>query len=237
MFQQSLLQTSPAAAGVRRRSTFIAVSLQTLLLAATVILPRMYVEQMPSVVVVPHVPMPKWTGYTPTTNDSHSGTAASTQRLLAVVPTIIPLHGRSVSTESNADATDRPSTGPNVIGGSRDGVPGLPDDKRVPVILVQPTPVKTLYLSHLDPGMLINRVEPVYPRIAIMTRQQGVVVLQAVIAKDGRISELHALQGPPPLLIQAALNAVSQWRYKPYVLNGQAVPVQTEIRVNFALQK
>ena len=104
------------------------------------------------------------------------------------------------------------------------------------IVRPQPTPVKPFTLSHLDPGMLTHRVEPVYPHIAIVTKQEGTVVLQAVIGTNGRISELHALQGPA-LLIDSAKSAVSQWRYKPYILNGQAVPVQTEIRVNFTLQR
>jgi protein TonB len=78
----------------------------------------------------------------------------------------------------------------------------------------------------------LDRVEPVYPHIAIVTGVQGQVKLHAIIARDGSIQSLNVISGPP-LLIHAATDAVSQWRYRPYVLNGEAVEVETFITVNF----
>jgi len=65
---------------------------------------------------------------------------------------------------------------------------------------------------------------------------QGEVVLTALIARDGTIEGLRATSGHP-LLIPAAIQAVSQWRYKPYILNGSATEVETTIRVNFRLEQ
>jgi protein TonB len=83
-------------------------------------------------------------------------------------------------------------------------------------------------------GLLVKKVEPEYPPLAKTARIQGQVVLQALIGKDGTIQNLQVLRGHP-LLASAAVNAVKQWRYKPYLLNGQATEVETMITVNFSL--
>jgi protein TonB len=86
--------------------------------------------------------------------------------------------------------------------------------------------------SQLTEGQLVNRVEPVYPHIAAISGIQGQVKLHAIIGRDGRIQSLSAISGHP-LLLRAALEAVEQWRYRPYVLNGETVEVETFITVNF----
>jgi len=85
-------------------------------------------------------------------------------------------------------------------------------------------------------GLLLHSVRPVYPPIARNSGVQGTVVLQAVIGKDGRIERLRALSGPDSLR-QAAIDAVQQWRYKPYLLNNEPVEVDTQITVNFQLRR
>jgi periplasmic protein TonB len=82
---------------------------------------------------------------------------------------------------------------------------------------------------------LIFQVKPVYPPIAIQTRVQGVVVLEAIISKEGTIESLRVISGHP-LLNQAALDAVKQWRYRPTLLNGSPVPVITNVTVSFNLR-
>ena len=77
-------------------------------------------------------------------------------------------------------------------------------------------------------GQLISRVDPVYPD----TEAQGTIVLHAIIAPDGTVRQLSVISGPPPLQ-GAAVDAVRQWIYKPYPLNGQPVAVDTTITVNF----
>jgi periplasmic protein TonB len=81
---------------------------------------------------------------------------------------------------------------------------------------------------------LTNRVQPIYPVLARQAGITGVVVLHAIIAKDGSVSQLEIISGHP-LLAQAALDAVRQWRYQPEVLNGDPVEVDTTITVNFQL--
>jgi periplasmic protein TonB len=81
---------------------------------------------------------------------------------------------------------------------------------------------------------VIRQVAPQYPALARQARIQGTVVLQAVIGKDGAVRSLHVLSGSP-MLTQSAMDAVKQWRYKPYQLNGEPVEADTEINVKFTL--
>jgi len=81
---------------------------------------------------------------------------------------------------------------------------------------------------------LIYRVQPEYPALARQARIQGTVILHALISREGRIENLQLVSGHP-MLVQAATAAVRQWRYRPYVLNDQAVEVETQITVNFTL--
>jgi periplasmic protein TonB len=83
-------------------------------------------------------------------------------------------------------------------------------------------------------GALIQKVQPVYPRLAITTHTQGSVVLQALISRTGEIENLRVVSGSP-YLSRAALEAVRQWRYRPYRLNNEPVEVETQIVVNFTL--
>jgi protein TonB len=82
---------------------------------------------------------------------------------------------------------------------------------------------------------VLHRVQPTYPPLARTARIQGNVVLAAVIGKDGAIQNLHVLSSTSPLLVQAALDAVKQWKYRPYILNGEPVEVDTQVTVNFTL--
>jgi periplasmic protein TonB len=84
-------------------------------------------------------------------------------------------------------------------------------------------------------AILIYQVKPVYPPLARQARVQGVVVLEAVISKEGTIESLRAVSGHP-LLNQAALDAVKQWRYRPTLLSGEPVAVVTTVTVTFTLQ-
>ena len=83
-------------------------------------------------------------------------------------------------------------------------------------------------------GMLLKKINPVYPSQAVQLRKQGTVLLSANITKTGSISDAKLIKGDP-ILAQAALAAVKQWKYKPYTLNGQPVDVQTQIAINFKL--
>jgi protein TonB len=83
-------------------------------------------------------------------------------------------------------------------------------------------------------GLIVKRVSPIYPQQAIQTRVQGAVQLEATISKNGAVKNVKALSGDA-ILARSAADAVRQWKYKPYFLNGEPVEIQTEITVNFKL--
>jgi protein TonB len=86
----------------------------------------------------------------------------------------------------------------------------------------------------MDEGNLIRKVQPTYPALARSARIQGTVMLQAAISKQGTIENLIVLTGHP-MLVPAAIDAVRQWHYRPYILNNEPVEVETQITVNFSL--
>jgi protein TonB len=88
----------------------------------------------------------------------------------------------------------------------------------------------------VEQAQLILRIEPRYPQLAIQVKKEGTVILHAIISREGSITALDVLSGPP-LLVQAALEAVRQWRYRPTLLNGEPVEVETTITVIFRLQQ
>jgi TonB family protein len=83
-------------------------------------------------------------------------------------------------------------------------------------------------------GLVLHRVAPVYPPPAREARIQGTVVLAAIISKEGTIKDLRVISGPSTL-VEAAVGAVQQWRYRPYTLAGEPVEVDTKIEVHFTL--
>ncbi|MCU1302064.1 MAG: TonB family protein [Candidatus Sulfotelmatobacter sp.] len=117
--------------------------------------------------------------------------------------------------------------------GNGGGLPNLIDSQSK-----APTPVlQTLSVSQgVSQGLLVKKVQPKYPANALRLRVEGGVQLMATISKNGDISTVSVLHGDPQLS-HAAVDAVKQWKYKPYLLNGEPVEIQTQITVNFKLPK
>src|SRR5262249_3215640 len=131
------------------------------------------------------------------------------------------------------EGTGRPAPFIPNVGPVPDGpsVAPLPPPPPPPVINAKPVRQG----GDVQAARLIHQVKPVYPPLAVQTRTQGIVVLEAVIGKDGSIDSLRVLQGSQ-LLNSAALDAVKQWKYRPTILNGDPVDVITTIKVTFTLQ-
>jgi protein TonB len=121
-----------------------------------------------------------------------------------------------------------------VIGGVLGGVPGAPPPPPPPKPKAPSGPVRIG--GQVAEANLIRKVQPVYPPLAKSARVQGTVEFTAVISKEGNIENLQLVRGHP-LLVQAAKEAVLQWKYRPTLLNGQPVTVVTDIIVNFTLSQ
>jgi TonB family protein len=109
--------------------------------------------------------------------------------------------------------------------------PALPDGAAIP----EGATKRVRVASNVSRGMLTRQVAPVYPDAARHARIEGTVVLQAIISKDGWISDLKIISGPKELA-PAAIGAVQQWRYRPYLLMGEPVEAVTTVQVNFQLR-
>jgi protein TonB len=129
-----------------------------------------------------------------------------------------------------------------VVGGVPGGVPGgqmggviggIISSTPVAVPKVA-TPQRVRVSQGVTSGLLIRKIQPAYPPLARQARIQGNVLLQAEISKDGSIENLRLISGHP-MLAPAAIEAVKQWKYKPYILNGEPVEVDTQITVIFSL--
>ncbi|MGO9259563.1 MAG: energy transducer TonB [Bryobacteraceae bacterium] len=124
-----------------------------------------------------------------------------------------------------------------VLGGIIGSVPSAaPPPPPPPPKKAVATPQRIKVGGNVQQAMLINQPHPLYPPLAKQARIQGVVELNAIIGKDGTVQNLTVVKGHP-LLVQSALDAVKQWRYKPTLLNGEPVEVQTTIDVNFTLSQ
>ncbi len=145
-----------------------------------------------------------------------------------VAPTSIPSRISIVTNDppaiySTGDTSAPSGTDSNLIDILRSAAP--PPPKPVP-------PQRIRVGGYVEAGARINNVAPEYPAIAKVAHISGTVVLHALIAKDGTIEQLEYVSGPP-MLVKAAMDAVKQWRYKPYLLNGDPVEVETTINVDF----
>ncbi|MFZ0419671.1 MAG: energy transducer TonB [Candidatus Sulfotelmatobacter sp.] len=157
-------------------------------------------------------------------------------------PTKIPAKVQMIKEEE----APPPMPGGGVVGGVPGGIPGGQLGGVIGGIVnatsnlsyipkLQPVVPQRIRISQgVTSGLLLRKVEPAYPAIARAARIQGDVVLKAIIDKDGNIQDLQLVSGHP-MLVPAAIQAVKQWRYKPFLLNGQPVEVETTITVIFTL--
>jgi len=103
-----------------------------------------------------------------------------------------------------------------------------------PVNVPKPSGQSLQVSQGVSQGLLVKKVSPVYPRQALQSHIEGAVLLLATIGQDGSIADVKVLKGDP-ILTSAATDAVKQWKYKPYYLDGQPVEIQTQITLNFKL--
>ncbi|HYM76797.1 MAG TPA: energy transducer TonB [Candidatus Dormibacteraeota bacterium] len=242
MFADSLLETSWAHRSRRSWTTLTSFGLQAVIIGLLLLVPLLTTVGLPStrVVSTPISMGHRDPGPAPQTHVAHRGVISIvpvTGRIMAPtrIPTRIPNGDDGVpqpsgpvgDTANCLNCVDLPvGSGPNFP------IP-FSGERAVPTP-GPPPPTRTFRTSIMLQGSLIRRVEPVYPQLAKGARIQGPVELAAVISKAGTIEDLRVISGHP-MLVKAALDAVSQWRYRPYILNGDVIEVDTRITVNFVL--
>ena len=241
MFADSLLETSWSQRSRRGWTTITSFGLEALAIGMLLLLPVLKTVGLPSARTVS---TPISLGRrTPEPRASTPHAAAPFAARTNFVPRLVaPGHVPPIIARVADDPSSLPPGGPDVgitgtgfIPGAPDGLPpSLIGGARTVLPAPPPSISRAIRTSSMLEGNLIRRVEPVYPPLARNARIQGKVVLVAVISKAGTIENLHALSGHP-MLVPAAVDAVSQWRYRPYILNSEPVEVETQITVNFTL--
>jgi protein TonB len=224
----------------RRWTTLASFTMQAFGLSLVLAIPFLWVQCPPQLHWLEQLAPP--TAFTPPAPSQaargHStATQAGDQRpnQITAPPSIPPNIDLDIATANDADqgppAPDFSAIGTGPGRGSGVVVPGGwgPD-----VIPARPAAVKPLLVSHLAEANLLHRVQPIYPPIARQAHVQGTVELRAIISKAGTIENLIVVRGHP-MLVKPALEAVRQWRYRPYLLNNEPIEVETEITVNFVL--
>ena len=179
---------------------------------------------------------------------SAAGSNATTLRAPMSTSTYVPT-SKTISAPVHT-TQEAPVAPVGTTGGALGGVPGgvvgglggtfsamLNSAPSVPVLAKspEPTPVKRIRVaSRVVEANLIHDVPPQYPPEAGRARLEGPVVLMAVIGQDGSVKDVRVESGLP-ILAQAAIDAVRQWRYKPYLIDGEPVEVDSRITINFTL--
>ena len=236
MFEDSLVESGGRLRTRRGVTTTLSFVLQIIALGIMILIPLIYTEALPKgqlttflVAPPPPPPPPPPAAATPVHRVVEVNDSVLRQ------PTKIPQKVAIIKDEEPAPANA------GVMGGVPGGVPGgsmggviggIIGSARANLPTVSVDRVRVS--SGVASGNLINKVQPIYPPIARTNRIAGQVVLHALISKSGNIENLQVVSGHP-MLTQSALEAVRQWKYKPYLLNGEPVEVETTIQVNFNL--
>lgn len=225
---------------VRRRALIISILVQSAVLALLIMLPMFAKTEHIALAIT--TPIPPY-GHPP----HHSaGTTAHTTGHAPISPNTLtflsPLARPASSTNPGENTVGPPEIGP---GGNEGGsgpecswcinIGGKDSGPRPPQPTVETaSKPRVIQKTTIDPAMLIRRIEPVYPPLAKLTHKEGHVELHAIIATDGSIQSLEIVGGDF-LFFQSAKEAVSQWHYKPTILNGQAVEIDTHITVIYTM--
>ena len=219
----------------RGRAALASFTLQAFALSVLIAVSMLWVERPPHVhwVQIPPAAFARHDDVRSVTHHHAAPTPSTTHIEQFTQPPSIPLQIAPVNDANSAPAA--PDL-PDGIGSSRapGDVPGGLGDSLPVAIPKPPAVIKPLLISHLAEANLLHRVQPIYPALARQARIQGSVELRAIISKSGTIENLVVVSGHP-MLSAAAIDAVRQWRYRPYMLNNEPVEVETEITVNFLL--
>ena len=242
MFEDSLIESGGKLKTKRGWTSIVSFGIQIGIIGVMVLIPLIFTEALPKgqmmfLLVAPPPPPPP-----------PPPAAAMVQHVRVVqtdivngelrTPTKIPEKIKMIQEDEAPPAM----ASAGVVGGVPGGIPGGQMGgviggiiSATPVAVPKvATPQRVRVSSGVSSGLLIRRVNPTYPPLARQARIQGVVILQARISKDGSIENLQLISGHP-MLAPAAIEAVKQWKYKPYLLNGEPVEVDTQVQVNFTL--
>jgi len=228
------------ARNIKRRALALSILLQLACLAALILFPLL--SRGERISLKDMTPVPPYAPYRHGDTQSNPERHTITRSCTFCVPhdynhpivTSDPTPPNTSANEPNDDSELSRYGDPNgrpigILGSPSEGGPVKPIEEEV-----KKTVIRRKISEGIQAASLIRRVEPIYPALARQIRLEGQVELHAVISTDGRIESLEVISGHP-LLVQSALQAVREWRYRPTILNGQPVEVDTHITVIYSL--
>jgi protein TonB len=235
MFEDAMMESGGHLKTRSKYYTLIGALFNGTLLAAMILVPLLYPEALPktamsAMLVAPPPPPPP---PPPAPLQQPHPVRMVPQLSEFSAPSRIPAKIHMGSDPSQPPSTD---IGVQGMGGPANpaGDPMAGFANVAPASVQLATPKKISVSTGVMAGNILSKIDPAYPAIAKAARIQGTVILSATISKTGTIENLTVLSGPP-MLAQSALDAVRNWRYKPYLLNGQPVEVQTTVNITFTL--
>lgn len=243
MFEDSLIESGGKLKTKRGWTSLLSFTLQVMIIGVMILVPLIFTEALPrtqlmTLLVAPPPPPPPPPPAAAPVRVVHQVQTDIINGQLRT-PTKIP---KKVEMIKEDEAPPPMMATAGVVGGVPGGVPGgqmggviggIISSTPVAVPKVA-TPQRVRVSSGVVSGLLVRKVQPNYPPLARQARIQGVVILRAEISKEGNITNLQLISGHP-MLAPAAIEAVKQWKYRPYLLNGEPVEVDTEVQVNFTL--
>jgi protein TonB len=245
MFEESLVESTPLLRSRNRWPVVAALTVQTTIVSALIAIPLLRPESLllraPALealtlppMLLPPPPKPRLTVVTTTSSApvAPSAPAMSASQLPVIHSSGTPVEAPllAVGTSMSSDSTNPldifgtgdPATAHSIVSGPASQPAATLTGKRVTIS------------TGVSAGLLLGQIQPEYPAIAKISRTEGVVVIQAIISKSGRIESARVLSGP--IMLQAsALQAVRSARYRPYLLNNEPTEVETTITINFRL--
>lgn len=235
MFADSLLESAPHPGHRTAWTKLVSTLLQATALAIALTIPLFHVERLHVIPPPPSIQIgavQQAVTAQPRTTMSSAPTTF-TRDVVRLTYTRYPISTRNDQAEAPPSPFSLPCTencsaiGLNIL--------ASPGPFRIPPP-PRREPSRPPRISETQLGEVVRKVVPEYPIIAKQIGLQGVVVLLATIGKDGRVEQVKPLSGPP-LLLNAARQAVEQWQYRPYLLNHEPIEVQTQITVKFVLNR
>jgi len=238
MFEDALMESANR---IKTRSKYwsvVALFVNSAVLLALFIWPLLHPEALPtqamaSLLVAPAPPPAPPPAMPPSKIQARSEIVDSELQAPSKIP-------RLIKKVTESDAPEPSMIGVVGMENMGNGTPGNPINGLLSGIptghtaVIGAPPPKVKLSSGVMAGNLLDKIAPQYPAIAKAARIEGTVVLEATISRAGTIENLRVLSGPP-MLQQAAIDAVRSWRYKPYLLNGEPVEVQTTVNIVFHL--
>ena len=221
---------------LRSRSLLLSVMAQIVVLTALILAPIL--SRTERIALANVMPMPPYRPAVAAGHVQQPPHHAATPRTFSFCLDCPPVVAHLPAPDQSNAVGDAPvgsETGAGIVPDCPDCTGLLPDRNPQPPVPSAPAP-SMVRLGHLDPAMLIHRVDPVFPTLARQAGREGRVELHAIIATDGSVRSLQFVEGDP-LFTQSALDAVRQWRYKPTLLNGRPVEVDTQITVIYKLNR